>query len=66
MAENDAKKADNVSRLLADMKVSGASPTAEDKKKSALDDLLEPNEEEEVDSDDGEVIDRSESPPHSP
>lgn len=57
-ATKSAKKADSLTRLLADMKVKGGPPTTS---KSALDSLLEPNdEEEEDDDDDGEVIDKSE------
>ena len=57
----EAKKADSVSRLLADMKVSGgAPPTAADKKKQVLADFLEvDDDDEEEDDDDGEIIDRS-------
>lgn len=60
----EAKKQDSLSRLVADMKVSGQGvlkPTEAEKKKSNLADYLEPNEEEEEeeDSDSGEIIDRS-------
>ncbi|KAK4704875.1 GPN-loop GTPase, partial [Phenoliferia sp. Uapishka_3] len=55
----EEKKADSVSRLMADMKVSGEAATAAQKKKQDLEDFLEPDDEEEEDDDEGEIIDRS-------
>ncbi|BGP12955.1 hypothetical protein JCM10213_006594 [Rhodosporidiobolus nylandii] len=57
--KKQAEKADSISRLMQDMKVSGDGKSAQIPK-SALDRYLEPKEgEEDEDSDDGEVIDKS-------
>lgn len=53
------KQADNMSRLMSDMKVS---VDGESRKPSALDSMLAVGSDESDSSDDGEVIDKSEQP----